>query len=144
MLISFTVRNTEKRPELYFVFPNAVQTRDKNAQMSRDELMNDDEAPCRMLHDMNKCFVARSPTTQPSVRRATTGAIALTCTTRGALSSPSWTGLLLIRTPSSPQLDLGPGMTPTWYAPVFDLHLHMKKCEPSSLSVLLAIAFFFF
>lgn len=130
MLISFIVRNTKKRLDLYFVFLNAVPTRDEGAQKPRNEL-NDD--------DMNKCVVARSPTTQPSVRHATTGVTVLTCTTRGVLSRPSWTGLLLIRTSSSPQLDLGAGMTPTWYAPVFNLHLHRKKYEPSSPSVLLVL-----
>lgn len=73
--------------------------------------------PYIMLYDINKHFFACSPTTQPFVRRATTGATALTCTTHGALSSPSWNGLLLIKTLLSPQLDLGAGTTPTWYTP---------------------------
>lgn len=73
--------------------------------------------PYIMLYDINKHFFACSLTTQPFVRRATTGATALTCTTHGALSSPSWNGLLLIKTSLSPQLDLGAGTTPTWYIP---------------------------
>ena len=72
------------------------------------------------LHDDAVCLIkellcASSRTTQPSVRHVTTGATTMTCPTRGAPSNPSWTGLLLIKTPSSPRLDLGAGMTLIWY-----------------------------
>lgn len=60
-------------------------------------------------------FCTSSLTTQLSVRLVITGATLMTCSTRGAPSNPSWTGLLLIRTSSSLQLDLEAGMTPIWY-----------------------------
>lgn len=115
----------------------------KNIQKPFDGL-TDVDAPRRTLHAFNERFVACSPTTQPSVRRATTGATVLTYTTLGALSSPSWTGLLLIRTSSSPQLGLGGGMILTWYAPIFDLYLHIQRYEPLSLLLKLDTALFWF
>lgn len=60
-------------------------------------------------------FCASSPTTQLSVTLVITGATLMTCSTRGAPSNPSWTGLPLIRTSSSLQLDPEAGMTPIWY-----------------------------
>lgn len=97
-----------------------------------------------MLHDINERLLARSPTTQPSVRRATTGATALTCSTRGALSSRSWHGPLLIKTSLSPQPDPGDGTTPTWYAPLSDLASTNEINAPSCPSLLPAYSYFFF
>lgn len=96
-----------------------------------------------MLHDIIERFLARSPTTQPSVRRATTGATALTCSTHGALSSRSWRGPLLIRTSLSPQPDPGDGTTPTWYAPLSDLASTHETHAPSCPSLLPAYSYIF-
>lgn len=83
-----------------------------------------------MLCDINKHLSACSRTTQPFVRRATTGATALTSTTRGAQSSPSLNGLLLIKTSSSPRPDPGAGTTPTWYTFLFEVNFNMEPRKP--------------
>lgn len=71
---------------------------------------------CLTLRYLKEHFSARSPTTRPFVRHATTGATLMMYSTHGARSSPSWTGLPLIKTSSSPWLDLGAGTTPIWYS----------------------------
>lgn len=69
----------------------------------------------RFVRLQKSIFCACSLTTRQFVRHVTTGATLMTCMTPGALSSPSRTGLPLIKTSSSQWLDLGVGMTPIWY-----------------------------
>ena len=93
--------------------------------------------PYAMLRYIKDHCCASSLTTPPFVRRVTNGATSMTSTTHGTPSSPSWTGLPLIRTSSPPWRDPGAGMTPIWYRellkllypPLLDLKLSIVAFE---------------